>query len=198
MEKQRNAFKDKKAVIRTKNTEWSIDYPVEKEYRHITSRSAYRWYKKGKNNEKEYWNNGEFYPYEPGEEYEKENENRITMYSYYDEMYRWYNGIERGYSTRYSSTPPGSSYKYKDTGLTSYTSWSKYKTYSDLNNSNRNYREEKINIHSRYMIKYDIRSFEVLNEYVTRDKLEEKLIKTLEELNADSKIYIKVKFKYKY
>ena len=192
------AKKDTKTEIRTEYTEWSIDYPEEKDYRVIFSKTGYRWYKTDENGNKSWWNNGAYYPEKPEEGYKKDNSSKITMYRYYDKMWRWYNGEARGYSSSQSSTAPSNSYKYKDEDITSYSNWSDYKSSSSIDSSNSYYREERINVHSRYMIKYKIRSFKVLEKDLERSKFEETVGKTLQEMSEDINIDLEITFKYRY
>lgn len=190
--------KDEDTETRTAYSEWAIDYPEEKSYREITSATGYRWYKKDDNGDIIWWNNGEFYPTKPEDGYYKDNESKITMYRYYDYEWKWYNGTKREYSSRLSSTPPNNSYKHKDEDITSYSDWSNYVTYSSLNSDNITYREEITNTHSRYMIKYKIRSLLVLNEALERKEFEETTGRTLEEMYNDPNIDLEITFKYKY
>lgn len=190
--------KDEDTETRTEYSEWAIDYPEEKSYREITSSTGYRWYKKDDNGDIIWWNNGEFYPTKPEDGYYKDNESKITMYRYYDYEWKWYNGTKREYSSKLSSTPPTNSYKYKDEDITSYSDWSNYVTYSSLNSDNITYREEITNTHSRYMIKYKIRSLLVLNEALERKEFEETTGRTLEEMYNDPNIDLEITFKYKY
>lgn len=190
--------KDEDTETRTEYSEWAIDYPEEKSYREITSSTGYRWYKKDDNGDIIWWNNGEFYPTKPEDGYYKDNESKITMYRYYDYEWKWYNGTKREYSSKLSSTPPTNSYKHKDEDITSYSDWSNYVTYSSLNSDNITYREEITNTHSRYMIKYKIRSLLVLNEALERKEFEETTGRTLEEMYNDPNIDLEITFKYKY
>lgn len=190
--------KDSRTETRTEYSVWSIDYPEVKDYRVISSRTGYRWYKEDEYGNITWWNNGEYYPVEPGDDYYKDNDSRITMYRYYDKMWKWYNGTARGYASSQSSTPPSKSYQYKDEDMTSYSRWSSYKTYSSLDSSNSSYREEITNVHSRYMIKYKIRSFLVLDEALERSEFESTVGRTLEEMYEDETIDLEITFKYKY
>ena len=189
--------KDEKTEINSDYTEWSIDYPEVKDYRVISSATGYRWYRKI-DGEVVWWNNGEYYPESPGDDYLKDNDSKITMYRYYDKMWRWYNGQERNYAYSQSSTPPSSYYKYKDEGISSYTSWSSYSTSSSLTSDNSSYREEIVNVHSRYLIKYKIKSFLVLDESLERSEFEKTVGRTLEEMLDDANVEVEITFKYKY
>ena len=188
--------KDESTKLTTEPTEWSIDYPEEFDYRHIRQQTGYRWYYMDNNN-KIYWNNGEYSVESPGEEYEKDKENTVKMYSYYDDIWRWYNGNTKRIYSSYSSTMP-SSYKYKDESTLRYTEWIKYIDESKVNNSNKNYREERTDIYSRYLTKYDIYSLPMLDNYVTLEELEHILNKSYEEINEDNSIKVDVLFKFKY
>ena len=175
--------KDKRTEIKSDYSEWSIDYPEEKSYRVISNRNGYRWYKKDDNGNIFWWNNGEYYPDMPEDGYKRDDDNKITMYRYY---------------SSYSATPPSKSYIYKDEDLTRYTDWSGFVTYSSVNSDNEYYREEITNVHSRYMIKYKIRSFLVLDEFLERTEFEETLGRTLEEMSEDINVDLEITFKYRY
>lgn len=192
------ANKDKRTETRTEYTDWSIDYPEEKEYRSIFNKTGYRWYKKDEDGNVVYWNNGNFYPEEPEEGYKKENDSKITMYRYFDKMWRWYNGEARGYSSNLSSKAPTKQYLYKDEQTVSYSDWSKYYTYSTITSENSSYREEATNLHSRYLIKYKIRSKAVLDKHLEREEFEQYLGRSLEEMTNDETIDLDIVFKYRY
>ena len=188
--------KDTSISMSTEATPWSLDYPEEKDYRHIRRTNGYRWYYLD-GDEKIYWNNGEYSPDSPGEEYERDNEFRATMYSYTDDTWRWYNGDTKRLYSGYSSTKPNS-YNYKDEETLTYTNWSTYRDESTLNSSNKSYREERTDIYSRYLIKYDVYSYPVLDNYVSLDELESILGKTYEEIDQDRTLKVEVNFKFYY
>ncbi len=186
--------KDANTLLKTEPSEWSLDYPEEFSYRHIQSKKGYQWYKMdGKT--KIYWENGAYTPIEPGEGYTKEKGSGVNMYSYYDDTFRWYNKDKRGYTSYYSSTKPYD-YKYKDSSLYTYTSWSSFTDKSKIDNSNKSYREEKTDIYSRYLIKYDMYSFNIFNEPVTLEELEEKVGKSYEEIVNDDSIKLDIIFNF--
>ncbi len=190
------AKKDEATKIQTEATEWSLDYPEVYDYRHISTKTGYRWYYIDGDN-KIYWNNGEYSVESPGDEYEKDKENTVKMYSYYDDMWRWYNGDTKRVYSGYSSTKPYG-YKYKDSDIVKYTNWTSYKEESTLTNSNKSYREERTDTYSRYLIKYDIYSFLMLDNYVSLEELESKLGKSYEEIDQDKSLKVDVIFKFKY
>lgn len=188
--------KDNATVISTEASEWSLDYPEVKSYRTINKKTAYRWYyKDGK--EKVYWNDGAYYPVQPDEKYTEKSKETVTMYSYTDKMWRWYNGsVTRGYSS-YVRVPSGK-YIYKDNDLYQYTNWTSYKDESGMNEETKAYREEVTKTYSRYMIKYRILSFAKLDNPVTQEELENITGKTLEQLMNDESLYVEATFKFKY
>ena len=189
-------YKDTATKSTTEPSEWSLDYPEVFEYRHIKSTAGYRWYYLD-NNKKVYWENGKYSPNSPGENYTKDTENKATMYSYYDDIYRWYNGsTTRVYSPYYSEKPK--SYNYKDEDTLTYTNWSSYTDESYLNESNKSYREEVTDIYSRYLIKYDIYSLPMLSKNVSLQELEQTLGKSYEEINNDESIKVEVHFTFQY
>lgn len=189
-------YKDTATKSTTEQTEWSLDYPEVFEYRHIKSTTGYRWYYlEGK--EKVYWENGKYSPDSPGEEYKKDTESKVTMYSYYDDMYRWYNGNTKRVYSSYRSTKP-SGYNYKDEQTLTYTNWSSYTDESKLDDSNKSYREERTDTYSRYLIKYDIYSLPMLEKNVSLNELEQTLGKSYEEIANDKTIKVEVHFTFQY
>lgn len=186
--------KDVATEKNTESSEWSLDYPEEYDYRHIKSKVGYQWYYlDGK--EKIYWENGKYSIVSPGDEYKKDVDNSAKMYSYYDETWRWYNGnTKRIYSNPSSTQPKG--YNYKDETTLTYTNWSSYKDYSKLDSTNKSYREEITDLHSRYLIKYDIYSYAMLEEPVTLDELENILGKSYKEILSDKSLKVDVIFKF--
>lgn len=186
--------KDTSTLLKTEASEWSLDYPEEFSYRHIQTKKGYQWYKMdGKT--KVYWENGKYSVEKPGDEYTKEKGNGVNMYSYYDDTYRWYNKDKRGYLTYFSSTKPHD-YKYRDDSLYTYTSWSSFSDTSKVDSSNKSYREEKTDIYSRYLIKYDMYSFKVFDKPVTLEELESKLGKSYEKIVNDDSIELEVTFNF--
>lgn len=188
--------KDTSVSISTEATPWSLNYPEEKDYRHIRSTTGYRWYYLD-GEEKVYWNNGEYSPESPGDKYERDTEFRASMYSYTDDLWRWYNGDTRRIYSSYSSTKPNN-YNYKDEETLTYTNWSSYDDESTLNSSNKSYREERTDTYSRYLIKYDIYDYPILDDYVTLDELETILGKSYEEINEDKSLKVQVNFTFYY
>ncbi len=188
--------KDGDTKTTTDPTDWSLDYPEVFDYRHIKQQTGYRWYYMDGEN-KIYWNNGEYSVTSPGEEYEKDKENTVKMYSYYDDIWRWYNGNTRRIYSSYASTIPNG-YKYKDETTLRYTDWSRFTDESKINSSNKTYREERTDTYSRYLIKYDIYSLPMLDNYVSLEELENILGKSYEEINNDKSLKVDVIFKFKY
>lgn len=188
--------KDTSISKTTEATPWSLDYPEEKDYRHIRSTTGYRWYYLD-GEEKIYWNNGEYSPDSPGEQYQKDTEFKASMYSYTDDTWRWYNGSTKRIYSSYSSTKP-TNYNYKDKDTLTYTNWSRFSDESTINKSNKSYREERTDTYSRYLIKYDIYDYPVLDNYVSLDELESILGKSYEEINKDASLKVQVNFKFYY
>lgn len=186
--------KDKDTLKYTEQSEWSLNYPEEYEYRHIKSQTGYQWYyKDGK--ETIYWENGKYSIESPGSEYKKDTKKSAKMYSYYDETWRWYNGdTRRVYSSLNSTKPNG--YNYKDASTLTYTKWSNFKDTSSINEKNISYREERTDIYSRYLIKYDVYSYAIFDKPVTLDELEEKIGKSYEEIVNDKTIKLDIIFKF--
>ena len=79
-----------------------------------------------------------------------------------------------------------------------YTSWTGYYDESHLDGTNNWYREERINVNSRYRVKYKIYSVLHLDSYVTEAELQKKTGKTLEQLKNEPNVELKVKYEYRY
>lgn len=175
-------------------TEYSQSYPEEKEYRRIETKNGYKWYyMDGK--KKVYYNNG-MYAVEAPDEYDQKEKDTIKMYRYQDRVYRWYNGQRRRYSSYTSTIPKG--YTYKDDELMSLTSWSSIYESSSINNSNRDYRIERIINRYQFRKKYVIYSFDLLDKDVKKEEFLEKINSTLEEIMNDKKYDVKITYKFQY
>lgn len=188
--------KDNATETLTEVTDWSMDYPEEKEYRTINSKTAYRWYYE-ENGEKIYWNDGQYWPEQPDNKYTEKSKEKVTMYRYYDKMWKWYNGNTKRQYSSYMTTGT-SSYIYKDEDLVDYTDWSKYYPTSQVNSNNSSYRVEEVKTHSRYLIKYKMLSLLKFDEYKTKQELQIETGKTLYQLATDKSIQIDVNFKFRY
>lgn len=188
--------KDESTKITTDPTPYSLNYPEKKDYRYIKSATGYKWYYE-ENKNKIYWNGGEYSVEQPDPKYNKKDKQTATMYSYTDDMWKWYNGtLKRGYSS-YVKTP-SVGYIYKDNELYKYTNWSSYTDKSNLTSDTLSYREEVSKIYSRYMIKYRILSMAKLNNSVSREEFEKTTGRSLEELLNDENIYVEVNYEFKY
>lgn len=188
--------KDPATAIVTDPTEWSLDYPEVHDYRRIQTNTGYRWYYE-ENGNKIYWESGKYSPTSPGTEYKKESETSVRMYSYTDTKWRWYNGkTSRAYSS-YNQTKPNG-YNYKDSDLYRYTNWSSFTDKSSINSSNKDYREEKTDTYSRYLIEYQIYSLAKLDQNVDLYELEAKTGMTYEELLNDKTKDVQVNFRFLY
>jgi len=175
-------------------TEWSLDYPKEYDYRSIKTKTGYQWYyTEGK--ERVYWENGKYSIESPGDEYKSDPDTAAKMYSYTDKMWRWYNGdTKRGYSGYLSEMPKN--YNYRDDSTLTYTKWSTFKDKSYLTNENKSYREQKTDVRTRYLIKYEIHYEELLDEPVSLEELETIIGKSYEEIMKDETLNVNVTFKF--
>ena len=189
------AYKDEYSRISSEPSDWSPNYPDEKDYRVIDEADGYRWYKEV-DGKKVYWKSGKYYPESPGKGYKQDTSKVVPVYSYTDDLYRYYNGIERDYGG--FDSEPSENYPYRDDDTMEYTTWSAYEDESSLDNSNRSYREERINVNSRYRIKYRITSVLHLNHYMQRKDFEKETGKTLEEMSKASNVILKTKYQYRY
>ncbi len=193
------AYKDSKTEIKTEWSDWSTSYPTEYEYRDVEKKVGYRFYYMD-NGIKIYYNNGE---YSVGIEdetlknlYKSKDEETVDMSRYRDTMWRWYNGENRNYSSYMNKAT--TSYPYKDEGLTKYSNWSAWKETSSLSSENASYREEKIDVRSRYKTKYAINSLDKLNEYLSLKDFETATKRTLSDMQADENIKVSIKYTYTY
>lgn len=194
------AFKDKKTEITSEQSDWSINYPEEKEYREIKKATGYKYYYVDEDGTKIYYNNGDYTVEieDPILEklYNKKEKDTVTMYSYIDTMWKWYNGEERGYSSYMKES--NNTYPYKDTDLVKYSSWSKWGENSTLNNENKLYREEKTNIHSKYRAKYSFDSEPKLNNYVSLKDFEMATERSVADMIDDENVNVLIKYEYQY
>ena len=186
---------DDKTLKYTEYTDWSLDYPKEEEYRQIKSKIGYRWFKE-EGKEKIYWENGQYALESPGEDYIKDKDSESRMYSYRDKMWQWYNGDTKRLYSNPSSTKPNSTYKYRDDSTLTYNDWSKYDDESRVTKENKSFREQRIDTYSRYLIKYKIRSFAMLEDAVNLSELEQILNKSYQEIEDDKSIDVDVIFKF--
>ncbi len=190
------ANKDTNTAIKLEYTEWSINYPEEKDYRSIKSDTGYQWYYENKDGDKVYYNNGEYLVDQPDDQYTEKSKESVKMYSYQDTQWRWYNGTRRNYSSYTSTTP--SNYPNKDVELTRHTDYTSFRDYSSLDASNSSYRTEVVDVYSRYRIQYYILSFPILEEPILGTELEAKLGMTLEEIYNSQNYYLEPTYKYTY
>lgn len=188
------ANKDSATMRYTEYSAWSLNYPDKKTYRHIEKRVGYRWYYKD-GNKKVYYNNGEYTVDMPSEKYNKKGSS-ANMYRYRDEEWRWYNGTSRGYCGK--SSTGSRNCIYRDEETLSYSDWSRWQDISTLSAENNSYREEEKDIYSRYRVKYDIYSYPILDNYGTKEELEQKAGKTIAQMSQDPHIEIDYKYTFKY
>lgn len=185
---------DENTVRYTDWTEYSLNYPEEKEYREIQTIIGYKWYyMDGK--KKIYYNNGNYTPEAP-KKYDQTEEETVSMYRYQDCEYRWYNGEQRFYSGYSSTVLDG--YPYRDDDLFSYTSLSALSKESSLNDSNRSYRVEEVLNYYQFRIKYDVYSLNILDTDLKKDEFLEKVDASLEEMMNDDKYDVKITYKFRY
>lgn len=189
--------KDTSTMKYTDYSEWSTKYPDKKDYRSIQTKVGYRWYYLNKQKKKVYWENGMYNVEQPDDKYtEKDKNSKVTMYRYRDQIWRWYNGEKRVYSSYSSTMPKG--YNYIDTELMQYTNWTSYKPTSSLNSDNSNYREEVTDTYYRYRAKYYLYSFLVLDNHLNKEAFENKVGKSLSEIESDDTKQLDIKYKFLY
>lgn len=189
------ANKDTASSRLTDWSAWSMNYPEVASYRKIKTATGYRWYYK-KDGKKIYWNSGDYYPEQPAELYTEKDKESVTMYSYQDTQWRWYNGQRRIYSSYTSVAPKG--YAYRDDENTKIGNWSSFSETSKKTNANNYYREEMVEVRARYRIKYQVYSLLKLDSYVDKKTLENKVGKSFVEFYNAPNIKLEIKYKYKY
>lgn len=194
------SYKDTKTEITTKQSEWSINYPEEAEYRNIKTATGYKYYYEDEDGTKIYYNNGNYTVKIEDETlaklYKKREKETVKMYSYIDTMWKWYNGLPRQYSSYMKES--NDNYPYKDNDLVKYSNWSKWNETSSLNNNNSSYREEKIDIHSRYRAKYAFDSAEILNQYMPLQDFEKATGRSVADMQNDENVNVLIKYTYQY
>lgn len=192
------SMKDNATMIETEYSDWSLTAPEVKDYRSIQEQTGYRWYlEDGK--EKIYWNSGAYWPENPDQEdktYIKEKKDPATVWRYKDRKWRWYNGNSRGYSGYLSN--PNKYYPYKDTEIVRYTSFSSFKPESLLNDSNRHYLDEVSEVRTRFRVKYDLYSFNKLENSVLLEDFESASKSTVADIELSDNKDIVVTYKYIY
>lgn len=191
------ALKDTSTKIYTKWSEYSLDYPGEKDYRDIENVRGYKFYYE-EDGKKVYANNGKYTPRSEVDEekYNKSEEETTTLYRYRDEMWRWYNGTKRKYSAGYSEKPNG--YSYRDVETEALSSYSGWKTTSSINEITKEYRIEEKKILTRFRYVYEILSLPVLEKPLSKTEFEKKTETKLTEFAEDEDYKLDVKYKFKY
>ena len=116
------AYKDTKTEIQTVQSEWSLNYPEEADYRDIKTATAYKFYYVDEDGTKIYYNNGEYTVKIEDETlaklYNKKEKETVKMYSYIDKKWKWYNGEARQYSSYMEEST--NAFPYKDPDLVKY------------------------------------------------------------------------------
>lgn len=190
--------KDINTQFKTEWSEWSLQAPTEEKCVHSDKATGYRWYKVIDGN-KIYWKNGAYSPKNPDEEensYTKDTKDTATLWRYYKVLHRWYNGESRKYSSYMSEA--NNKYKYIDNEIFKYSDYTSWKTESLLTEQNRHYRTEESEVRKRFRIKYDQYSFNLLDNYVSKEDFAAITGRTLEDVYADPKYAVTVEYKYIY
>lgn len=194
------AYKDTKTEIESEQSEWSINYPEEKEYRDIKTATGYKFYYEDEDGTKIYYNGGNYTVKIEDKTlaklYNKKEKETVKMYSYIDKLWKWYNGTPRSYSSFMKES--NNNYPYKDADLVKYSDWSKYKETSSVNSENASYREERTDIHSRFRAKYAFDSTEVLNQYMSLQDFERATGRAISDMHDDENINLLIKYSYQY
>lgn len=192
------AYKDDATKRNTEYTEYSLNYPEEYEYRTIRSARGYKFYYLDENGQKVYANSGK-YAIEDDVDldvYTEREEEYATMYSYSDEVWRWYNGPKRKYSSFKVTKPEG--FNYKDEELFTLSSYSSWNTESKLTAENQTYRSEEKKVMTRYRYVYEFVSLKLLDENLKKSEFENQVNQTIEEVRKNDNYKLDVEYKFKY
>ena len=192
------ANKDEDCEIYSKWSEYTLNYPEEKDYRTIQSTTGYKFYYLNKDGEKVYYNSGQYSAQEDvdTEKYNNRDSDTATLYRYRDRMWRWYNGQKRKYSSYTSRQPSDKPFKDMETETVgSPTSWEP-ESHSSAETSE--YRVEERKIMTRFRIKYDILSLKVLDEPLNRQDFEKKVKMTIPQFATNNNYKLEVTYKFRY
>lgn len=192
------ANKDENSEIYSEWTEWSLNYPDEKDYRSIENTTGYKFYYLNDKGNKVYYNSGKYSARENVDttKYDKVDQDTSTLYRYRDKQWRWYNGTKRRYSTYSSSQPSLMPNKDLETeNLGNPTSWT---AESRVNESNQEYRLEEKKLMTRFRIEYEILSLKVLDKPLNHSDFERKVKMTIPEFAGDENYKLEVTYKFKY
>ena len=193
------ANRDDNSEIYSEWSDYSLNYPEEKDYRTIQNTTGYKFYYLNENNEKVYYNSGQYSAREDvnTEKYDHTDSDTTTLYRYRDKMWRWYNGTKRKYSSYSSRQPSDRPYKDRETEiLGNPTSW---EPESRVNTTNQEYRVEERKIMTRFRIQYEILSLKVLDNPLNKEDFEKKVKTTVPVFatNENYKLEVTYKFRYK-
>lgn len=191
------AYKDEDAERVTDWSEYSLDAPVEKDYREIKTETGYIFYYE-KDGKKVYANHKQYTVRDNVDEnkYDKTEENTSDMYSYRDTQWRWYNGQKRNYC--YPSSEKPEYCPYRDDESMTETEYSSWDDESTLNNANSSYRTEKKRYAYRFRYIYEILSDPVYDEPKTKEQFLSDVKTTVPEFAKLEKYKMEVSYKFKY
>lgn len=192
------ANKDENTEQYTDWSEYSLNYPEEKDYRTIQSATGYKFYYLNDKNEKIYYNSGKYSARDDVNttKYNRTEQETATLYRYRDKQWRWYNGTKRRYSTLTSSQPTGLPYKDIETEtLGNPTYWDEK---SHVTSENQEYRVEERKIMTRFRVEYEILSLKVLKNPLNRKDFENKVKMTVQEFYSNKNYKLEVTYKFKY
>lgn len=192
------ANKDENSSRYTDWSEYSLNYPAEKDYRTIQQTTGYKFYYRNDDGKKIYYNSGKYSARADvnTDKYDKTEDDTATLYRYRDEQWRWYNGTKRKYSSLSSTAPRNRPYKDRDTEtLGEPTAW---KSESEVNASNQEYRVEERKIMTRFRTQYEMISLKVLNKPLPKKEFEEKVRMSIPEFASNENYKLEVTYKFKY
>lgn len=192
------AYRDDDTRKYTEYTDYSLNYPEEHEYRDIRQKTGYKFYYIDENGKKIYANNGKYTVEDEVDLniYTERDDESATMYSYRDEVWRWYNGEKRSYSSfRRTGTDD---YPYRDDELYSLDSYSSWDEESNLTPENASYRVEKTKIMTRFRYVYEILSLKILDKDLPKKEFEKQTNMTLKQIRENENYKLEVNYKFRY
>lgn len=192
------ANKDEGSERYTEWSDYSLDYPEEKEYRSISQTTGYKFYYENKSGKKMYYNNGKYTARDlvNTKKYNKTDSETAKLYSYRDKQWRWYNGTKRRYSVLSTSPQNGRTIKDKDTEtLGTPSSWNPS---SSLTTSTQEYRVEEKKLMTRFRTQYEILSLKALDNPLNKSDFEKKMKMSVSDVASDDAYKLEVTYKFKY
>lgn len=192
------ALKDEDTEKYTDWSEYSQNYPQEKEYREIDQTTGYKYYYVNKKGDKIYYNKGKYSPAEEVnvKKYDMVEEDSVTLYRYRDKVWRWYNGAKRKYSSE--SSVAVEDFPNKDIETETLDSPSNWEQERYVEEGSENYRVEEKKLMTRYRTRYEILSLLALKEPLKKNDFEKKVKSNILEFASRDSVKLETSYKFRY